>query len=261
MTHIQLTDELQERAILYAAGALPEDERREHLQHLEEDGCAVCREAAREFESIAQTLAMGLPHETPSPAVKERLMAQISLVPGSLREMPRTPRRALFWTGWLAAAASWILIAFVFNMNANLRNNVESLSARVAELETQIGSQRTVLASLTSPQVRVVNLSGQGATPQARGRIFWDERQRNWRVYVGSLPPAPAQRTYQLWFVPRTGNPVSASVFNTTGDGSAELDIAIPAGVTEVAAAAVTTEPAGGVPQPTGGFVLLGMTD
>ncbi len=62
----------------------------------------------------------------------------------------------------------------------------------------------------------------------------------------------------QLWFVPVSGNPVSAVVFNTATDGSAEKEIDVPEAVVALKAAAVTTEPAGGLPQPSGPFALLG---
>jgi anti-sigma-K factor RskA len=57
--------------------------------------------------------------------------------------------------------------------------------------------------------------------------------------------------------VPQQGDPVSAQVFNTNTDGSARLEIQLPAEATVLKVAAVTTEPAGGLPQPSGAFVLL----
>ena len=67
--------------------------------------------------------------------------------------------------------------------------------------------------------------------------------------------------SYQLWFVPKTGNPVSARVFNTQPNGTAELTIDLPGDLPDLKAAAVTTEPAGGLPQPSGDFALLGAGD
>jgi anti-sigma-K factor RskA len=58
--------------------------------------------------------------------------------------------------------------------------------------------------------------------------------------------------------VPKSGNPVSAEVFNTDPNGSKVIDITVPDTVGDLQAAAVTLEPAGGVPAPTGPFSLLG---
>ena len=250
--HLHLTEELLEKASLFAAGALPEQERREYVRHLEQDDCAVCRNEARELQTAANFLSMHIPLETPSPRVKERLMERVR------SSVAVKPRRWLEWTAGLTAGAATAALVFVLNDNAQLRRLTESLSSRVAQLETQLSGQRARLAALSSPSVRVVNLAGQGENAGASGRVFWDQAKRRWFFYAQNLPSVASDKSYQLWFVPVTGNPVSATVFNTDANGGAEIEIDVPANVTEIKAAAVTTEPAGGLPQPSGAFALLG---
>ena len=50
MRHDQLTDDLQEQASLYAAGAMTEGERKEFARHLEEDQCPVCLSEVSELQ-------------------------------------------------------------------------------------------------------------------------------------------------------------------------------------------------------------------
>ena len=72
------------------------------------------------------------------------------------------------------------------------------------------------------------------------------------------LPPLPEGQTYQLWVIVE-GTPVSAGTFDVEPDGSARYD-AEPLPPVEADAAvalAVTVEPAGGVPQPTGPMALV----
>ena len=73
--HHQLTDEVQENASLFAAGALPQRERLEYLRHIDEDNCNVCLKEALEFEAVAGLLALVAPLEAPSSRVRDRLMA------------------------------------------------------------------------------------------------------------------------------------------------------------------------------------------
>jgi anti-sigma-K factor RskA len=254
MKHSQLTEELREQALLYASGAMPAEEQQVYARHLEE-GCSVCLAECREFESVAQSMIHTLDPQSPSAAAKARLMAQAEAV-----ATPQ-PRRSSGRAGWLVAAAAAAAVLVLFVMNTTLRQQVQSLTLRVTELESQAGRDRSVLAMLTGPQVRVVDLSGVGNTPQARARIFSDDRARLWRIYVDNLPPAGPGRSYQLWFVPQTGNPVSARVFNTNPDGAASAEISVPPEVTTLRAAAVTNEPEGGRPQPSDTFVLMGAMD
>src|SRR4030095_1359354 len=175
MRHQQLTEELQEKAILYAAGALDEDERREYERHLDEDNCTVCRGEVRESEAAAQSLAIMLPTQTPSESVKRRLMerAEAASLTGRRRPSAERSKPPLAWGGWLAAAAAAVLAAVFFNTNAGLREEVQSLNARVVELESEMTTQRALVVMMTSPTTSVINLVGQGSTPQARAKIFW----------------------------------------------------------------------------------------
>lgn len=258
MKHLQLTDDLQETASIYAAGAMPEDERKTYKRHLEEDGCDLCLAEVRELQAAMHAFAMDLPESSPSPTVKMRLMAQAELS-ASMRGLQNRPEpRGFEWMAWLVSAAATSALIAVLFLNSGLRDKVGSLSTRVAELESQMLGQRTTLAALTSPRVRVLNLAGQGATPQAGARVFWNETNHKWLFYVEDLPPVSKDRTYQLWFVTKKGDKVSAGVFNTNTDGSATIEIPIPGDIGELQATAVTTEPAGGLPQPSGKFVLLG---
>jgi len=257
MRHTELTDDLQERASLYAAGAMTDSERLEYVRHLDEDQCSVCQAEVKELQSAMSMLAFSVPSSSPSATVKVRLMQQArQAVPVS------QPRPAGFrWLQWTTAIIALTSVAVALSLmrtNTELRRETDALKSRIARLEVQLGEQQTIIATLTRAGVRVVDLAGQGTNTQASGRIFWDQSRKQWLFSVRNLPPAPADKSYQLWFVPKKGSPISARVFNTEADGSITVEVPVPDNVTDLNAAAVTTEPFGGQPQPTGPFALLG---
>jgi anti-sigma-K factor RskA len=260
MKHINLTDDLQEQASLYAAGAMTESERQEYVRHLEDDRCEVCRAEVKELQAAMSMAALSAPPVTPSPAVRERLMEQARAAAARQEGTSRLPFLSRHWLELVTSAAAIGAIGIALSVSDTNRGLIElaaELRSRISRLEVQLRRDETFVATLTSPDVRVVNLSGQGLTVQASGRIFWDQKQKRWFFYAKDLPTLTADKSYELWFVPKTGNPRKAVVFNTASNGTTQLQIDVPDDL-DLRAAAVTTEPAGGTDQPTGPFALLG---
>ena len=105
--------------------------------------------------------------------------------------------------------------------------------------------------------MKVIDLAGQGPGVGSSARIFWDQGRQHWKLYAASLPPAGPGKTYQLWLVTPTAK-LSAGTFDPGTEGEATGRVEVPLESGPVLAAAVTDEPAGGSPQPTGTILLLG---
>lgn len=128
---------------------------------------------------------------------------------------------------------------------ADLQNQVEQLS-----LQTQ--DQRRLLALVTDPEKRVP-LAGTATAPEARGTFY--ERADAGVLVAQGLPPLNHQQTYQLWLI-ADGAPLSAGLLPPgTPDTPTILSVArLP--VQDFAGVAISVEPVGGSPSPTGPIVL-----
>ena len=118
------------------------------------------------------------------------------------------------------------------------------------------GDARTRLRA--APDLARIDLAGQPAAPQASARAFWS-RSRGLVFTASNLPAPPAGRTYQLWILTAQPAPVSAGLLKPDANGRVNAVFETPADLPKPTAMAVTIEPDGGVPAPTGDKYLVGL--
>ena len=78
-------------------------------------------------------------------------------------------------------------------------------------------------------------------------------------VQVRKLPARPAGHDYELWALPKGGNPVSLGVLPAEGTSTRALTVIQKAALASSSQLAVSIEPPGGSPtgQPTGDIVFM----
>lgn len=235
-----------ESAAAYALGAQDASESATFEAHLAT--CARCRSAVHEFREVAELLA----HAAPVAELGAALRARVLAAAGSHAPLGRRPRsRAV--VPWLATAAALVAAAGA---------GVAAYRAATgnAALASRLDAQDSTLAALTGPRVHVVSLAApDGGSPAAR--VFWNHERNVFLVMAFRLPPAPAERTYQLWAIAEGRAPVSMGTFNTGPGGHASTILPVDAAVTAlgtIALCGLTEEPLGGSPQPTETPRLLG---
>ena len=273
-------DGLREATGLYVLGALDADERSRVDAHLR-----VCEECAAEVRSLQQ-VARALPYTVtlvdPPVALRQRVLAAVGAKPTPKVSPVAAPPRAAagpapgdtplrggaFWAGWLSAAAMALLAAGAGVYAANLKLQLDDVELRlidavvklqaseerVAAASAQVTAVRASLALVTAPDMLDLRLAGQRPSPRASGRAF-HSRSRGLLFAASDLPPLPPDRVYQVWLLTR-GAPVSAGLFRPDAQGSVTAafdpipDAPVPVGF------AVSLEPEGGVPAPTGAIYL-----
>ena len=214
---------------------------------------------------ILQGLGQVVPQVDPPFELRARVLnAAASRSPAAALSAPRP----VAW--WLATAASLALAAGLTVYTAQLRTRIAGLEAELrdtraradAAQQQMVDAQRTAtgaqtaLAVLTAPDVARVDLAGQPVSPNASARAFWS-RSRGMVFNASNLPPLPAGRTYQLWVVTAQA-PISAGLLTPDAAGSVSDYFSTPPDIPQPVAMAVTIEPAGGVPAPTGDRYLIG---
>jgi hypothetical protein len=171
---------------------------------------------------------------------------------------------------WLPLAASILLAVMLGAAAWRLQTRVADLEVRLEQSERRVGDARqqiadarrtaddahAALAILSAPDLVRIDLAGQPAAPRATARALWS-RENGMVFAAADLPPPPPGRVYQVWVVTADA-PVSAGLLAREPASRAPQVFRTPRDIGAPIAAAVTLEPDGGVPAPTGEKYLIG---
>jgi len=246
---------------LYALGVLEGQERDAIESHVA--ACAACSEKLAQARGRMALLALTAPPFSPSPGVKERLMRQLHATAAGSGPVqpPLEPRRGIFanwWTALLAPVAAVAALAAMFLATENIRMNKQLAADRAAMDQQQKElAQATNLAHFYESKDTVkVALAPKQGMPNGSMRIMYNAKM-GMLMCDGWVEPAPAKKNYQLWVVPMEGKPINAGLLTSPSGNIDNWMTTIPEGVA-AKAFAVTLEPEGGMPEPTGPMVMAG---
>ncbi|MBM4336679.1 MAG: anti-sigma factor [Deltaproteobacteria bacterium] len=281
--------ELLEIAELYAIGGLADEERARLEQHLA-DGCAECQAVLRANLDVASELLLATAPAPPASTVREGLLARVRgeadrflvLAPPRGRKLRRPVQQ---WRArWLAAAAIVLvlgstgasallgarlarerersaeledLLAYEESISWALVREAERERSQRVALETRLRGLSRIVAAIEAPLARSLALAGQGEFRRAQAKAYLEPASGRLILYAYDLPPVPDGRTYQLWVIVGE-QPQSAGLFRSDSSGEAKYDSARLQDLDGPVTVAVTLEPAGGAPRPTGPLVLAG---
>jgi anti-sigma-K factor RskA len=252
-------------AAAYALGALEPGERRAFEAHLA--GCDACIAEVRSFAPIVEALAFAAPARTPGPDVRARVLETIT---GDAPLAPERSSHRPLPARWLSLAAAVVAAAGLAWYAARLHERLQDLEVRLASAERRAITAETAtrqarqaadraelaMAVLSAPDLARIELAGLAPAPRASARALWS-RNRGMVFTAANLPPAPTGRVYQVWVVTADAR-ISAGLLPSAPAGDSSAIFETPPDIAVPVAVAVTLEPAGGVPQPTGDMYLLG---
>jgi len=271
----------------YTLGALDGEELSEFTAHLK-SGCAICSSEVGILTEMAALLPSALRPLMVSPDLSERVLfnAQLAKVAKAhfeeapaeagepalveVKEAPKEKRQAgkSAWFSYaLGGAILFMLGAFslyVYRLSLTINDNREfiaSQKAQITKLWNDLDRRETVLKVMGSRKIEIVKMAGLRADSAAYGTIFMDPEKKVAVLHIANLPLLPQDRDYQLW-VFKEQKKISAGTFSLSEDWERETFYSVtPFDVSdrrEIDSIAVTSEPKGGAPQPTGETYLLG---
>jgi hypothetical protein len=177
------------------------------------------------------------------------------------REVPPagkpSAKREMFpaWA-WIAAAALALITGYAIrqmgNQNtqlAELRKQMKLAILQNQDLQNQLEQGRMVASVMLSPDSMPLKLMPKDKNmPMVHAYLH---PHMGVAITADQMPSMPASRALQLWFLPKKGSPMSVAVFHPDSSGQIALVAPVHMPMNEIAALAVTEEPAGGSPQPT----------
>ena len=258
----------------YAAGGLRGNE-------LEKFVTYVKTASAEELEELSGLLAtasllpLALQRQSPPAHIREALLNNIrlsarvgeaadertgELVRHATTRAPGAQRSG--WRTWMPLGVTFAALAMVLGFGlyvSNLLNTIDTQNQRLLAIQGELNRKEELLNVLAAKQVEMVLMSGVPDFPVGYGKIIWDPDRKVAILQVSNLPPVPTDKDYQLWVI-RGNQPISAGVFavGTSEPAYFKIEQLAVTNPKEIAAFAITLEPKGGVPAPTGSMYMAG---
>ena len=183
-------------------------------------------------------------------------------------QQPKVPpdvipaRRSINWYAIAATLALIITGAQLFRVTTDrdrMREQVaalDSVQSPTDSLTAMLSRKDSMIAAMTGPDVKVVPLVVEGAR-EPLGRMMWNRASNDWIMVTYNLRPPKPGKTYQVWLVTDDAK-ISAGTFHPDANGGTFMHARYAMDRNALRAVAITEEPEGGMPAPTGPMVVAG---
>jgi anti-sigma-K factor RskA len=195
-----------------------------------------------------------------TPSVTDGVLPLRPPAPAAPTPVAPTSSRAPWMTAGILTFALAATAFFAVNVQQRVRELERTVASQQAVIDgtsARLAARDSTVEALTDQDlVRVRLVANVSAGPSMQ--VFWNRRTGRAVVHAAGLAPVAKDRAYCLWII-RSGKPEAVALFNPDANGSRLLNgVAVPADAANIAAFAVTEEPATGSPQPTMTPFLVG---
>lgn len=248
-------DQFAEDAVLYALGSLDPAERQTFEAHLAT--CAECRREVQAAQEDLGVLAMSASGPKPPARSRERFVTAVAKEPRRASAAPSVGK-GWMWIPWFVALAFALLSSLLYFTNLRIKNEDIAIRENAQQQEVELRQAREMLELLKSPDAVRVTLMPGHEKPQPQGKTIYSPAKGRLIFMASNMAPAPPNKAYELWLVPKQGAPVPAGTFWPDANGNATvMQSTMPSGI-QPKAFAVTIEKEQGSATPTMPMVLMG---
>ena len=228
-------EELRDEYDIYALGIDEEPESSQIREHLRRD-CPNCVAGIRDSLSLAAQMSSLAQLVDPPARLRKRIIAAVN--PALLE---RGAQGARFGWHLVWGATAMVLLATAAVLGFQVRDLSALRRADTARLEN-------ALTVLSAPDSQDVSFGTDRALPP-RGRVVVN-RRHGVVLIASNLPPIAAGKAFELWLIPKGGQPIASGMFRAGADGTG-LAIQTGAVPENLGVVAVTVEDESGVTAPT----------
>ncbi len=253
--------EYEDQIALFALGLLTGYELRKIEEHLG-TGCQICTALLEDSETVFTNLPYVLKDNPISPDLEDRILDKLD----DIEERHRTQGKSFlqdFWKGlspvWLniGSAVAAAAIIFLFISTLTLQQRLDTQEKNMEALHAALEKDEEMMDYVKNPAVSVINLAGTMSDLESSGRLLWDTDTSNAILLVSNVPELVPGQTYQFWVV-ENGKAHSMGTFTVNQNGEHMMEINCMPEEKGKIEFAVTLEPEGGMPEPTGATYLVG---
>ncbi len=265
----------QELLALRALDALDAAEARSLEEHLA--SCAECRASLIEWRDVTGLLAHASTPAAPNDELRARILAaartetRAPQTETSTRvvPMPIAPRPYNLWPNILKIAAAIAIVGLLVGMivfwrrDLRMQRDIARLTRERNRTQDQLArerearaKERDAIALLNSRETRKMELAGTQTAQNARGTFVFDPQTGRAMLLTEGLPVTPADKAYEVWFIPKGHTPMPGKMFTVDSSGHAMVSGEIPLEARANAVIAITLEPKKGSAAPTSAIYL-----
>ncbi len=265
----------QELLALHALDALDAAEARLLEAHLA--SCAECRATLIEWRDATGLLAHASTLAAPSDELRARILAAARAEtrasqtesPAKVVPMPIASRRSNLWPNLLKIAAAIAIVGLLVGMivfwrrDVRMQRDIARLTRERNRTQDQLArerearaKERDALAMLNAHDTKKMELAGTQTAQNARGTFVFDPKTGHGMLMTEGLPVTPADKAYEVWFIPKGHTPMPGKMFTVDASGRAMVSGEIPLEARANAVIAITLEPKKGSAAPTSAIYL-----